>query len=260
MARKIVITGGSSGIGLETAREFLSAMKGPSRSAQIILCARNIDRLTSAKTELLADGTVAPNQVQTHSLDVSDQTAVDAFFEDIGAIDVLVAAAGVCEQARLDDEESDTVWTRAININVHGVYNCVKAAARTMVDGGSIVTVSSGLGKNARAGYEAYTASKHAVLGLTRCVALELAPRKIRVNAVCPGWVDTKMSRADAQESARRADVSEAEFRAQAIAGIPLGRMVAPEDVAELIAFLCSDAASIITGQSYNIAGGEFLN
>lgn len=259
MAQKILITGGSSGIGLETARELLGATSDPSRDIELILCARNMARLAEAKAHLIEKG-AASDQVQTHSLDVSNQAAVDALFEEVGALDILVTAAGVCEQARLDDEESDAVWHRAININVHGVYNCVKAAARAMKDGGSIVTVSSGLGKNARAGYEAYTASKHAVLGLTRCVALELAPRKIRANAVCPGWVDTKMSRADAQESARRAGVSEQAFRAGAIAGIPLGRMVGPEDVAQLIAFLCSDAASMITGQSYNIAGGEFLN
>ncbi|AWV90973.1 SDR family NAD(P)-dependent oxidoreductase [Bradymonas sediminis] len=258
MARKILITGGSSGIGLESARAFLSAASAPSE-VEVILCARNAERLAEAKASLVAGGAAA-EQVRTHSLDVSDPAAVEAFFAEVGPVDILVAAAGVCEQARLDDENSDAVWHRAMNINVHGVYNCVKAAARTMPDGGSIVTVSSGLGKNARAGYEAYTASKHAVLGLTRCVALELAARKIRVNAVCPGWVDTPMSRADAREGARRAGMSEEAYRAQAIAGIPLGRMVAAEDVAELIAFLCSDAASVITGQSYNIAGGEFLN
>lgn len=258
MARKILITGGSSGIGLESARAFLSAASAPSE-VEVILCARNAERLAEAKASLVAGGAAA-EQVRTRSLDVSDQAAVEAFFAEVGPVDILVAAAGVCEQARLDDEDSDAVWHRAMNINVHGVYHCVKAAARTMPDGGSIVTVSSGLGKNARAGYEAYTASKHAVLGLTRCVALELAARQIRVNAVCPGWVDTPMSRADAREGARRAGLSEEAYRAQAIAGIPLGRMVAPEDVAELIAFLCSDAASVITGQSYNIAGGEFLN
>lgn len=254
MARKILITGGSSGIGLESARAFLATGEV---GDHIFICARDAHRLRAAQAELEALGT---GKVSAHVLDVSDQDAVEALFDQLGPLDVLVAAAGVCEQARLDDAQSDQVWHRAMHINVHGAYYCVKAAARQMPDGASIVTVSSGLGKNARAGYEAYTASKHAVLGLTRSVALELAPRKIRVNAVCPGWVDTPMSRADAQEGARRAGLSEEAFRAAAITDIPLGRMVSPQDVAQLIAFLCSDAASMITGQSYNIAGGEFLN
>ncbi len=250
MSRNILITGGSSGIGLETARLF--AQNGDT----VHIASRSLDKLEAAKRELAGlDG-----DVHAHQLDVTDQAAVDALFADIGPIDVLVANAGVCLQARLDDPNSDQVWQTTMDINVNGVYYCLKAAARTLRDGASVVTVSSGLGKNARAAYEAYTASKHAVLGLTKCVALELAPRGIRVNAVCPGWVDTPMSRADSAEGARRAGVSTEAFRAQAVAGIPLGRMVGASDVADLIGFLCSDAASAITGQSYNIACGEFFN
>ncbi|MFW6058213.1 MAG: SDR family NAD(P)-dependent oxidoreductase, partial [Persicimonas sp.] len=221
------------------------------------ICARNTDRLAAAKAELAGSDQGA---VETHQLDVTDQAAVEALIDRIGPLDVLVANAGVCRQARLDDEKSDEVWHQTMEVNVHGVYYCVKAAAKTMPDAASIVTVSSGLGKNARAAYEAYTASKHAVLGLTKCVALELAPRGIRVNAVCPGWVDTPMSRADSAEGARRAGVETAAFRQQAIDGIPLGRMVEPADVAGLIRWLASNEASAITGQSYNISCGEFFN
>ncbi len=246
MARKVVITGGSSGIGLQTARAFLDC------GDEVVICGRDAEKLRAAKEEL--------GSVETYSLDVSEQKAVEAFFEAMGPVDVLVANAGVCRQARLDDANSDEVWHQSFEVNVHGVYYCLKAVQRQMPDGGAIVTVSSGLGKNARAGYEAYTASKHAVLGLTKCVALELAPRKIRVNAVCPGWVDTPMSRADAKEGARRAGRVEEEFRKSAIDAIPLGEMVAPEEVADLIFFLASSKASAITGQSYNISCGEFFN
>ncbi len=251
MPRNILITGGSSGIGLEAARAFVEA------GDAVHIASRSADKLEAAKAELARPDKGA---VEAHQLDVTDQEAVEALVASIGPLDVLVANAGVCRQARLDDEESDEVWHQTMDVNVHGVYYCVKAAAKTMADGASIVTVSSGLGKNARAAYEAYTASKHAVLGLTKCVALELAPRGIRVNAVCPGWVDTPMSRADSAEGARRAGVETEAFRAQAIDGIPLGRMVEPEDVAGLIEFLCSDGASAITGQSYNISCGEFFN
>ncbi|MFU8802496.1 MAG: SDR family NAD(P)-dependent oxidoreductase [Bradymonadaceae bacterium] len=246
MKRKVLITGGSSGIGLETARMLVE------QGDQVIICGRDEEKLEAARAEL--------GDVEIYPLDVVDQAGVEALFEVIGPIDVLVANAGVCLQARLDDEDSDDVWRRTLDVNLNGVYYCLKAAQKTMPDGSSIVTVSSGLGKNGRAGYEAYTASKHAVLGITKCVALELAPRNIRVNAVCPGWVDTPMSRADAAEGARRAGRPEDEFRSQAIAAIPLGRMVAPEDVASLIVFLCSPGASAITGQNYNISCGEFFN
>lgn len=248
MSRRVLVTGGSSGIGLETARAFLDG-----GADEVIICGRDADRLQAARAAL-------GERVAGHVLDVRDQRAVDELFDALGSLDVLVAAAGVCEQARLDEPDSDAVWRRAIDINLHGAYHCVKAAARQMPGGGAMVTVSSGLGKNARAAYQAYAASKHGLLGLTRSVALELAGRGIRVNAVCPGWVDTPMSRADAAHGATRAGVPEAEFRARAIAGIPLGRMVQPAEVARLIRFLCSEDAAMITGQAYNIAGGEFMN
>ena len=246
MSRKVVVTGGSSGIGLETARSFVDS------SDQVVICGRSPEKLEDARASL--------GDVEAYELDVSIASDVDDFFEEVGPVDVLVANAGICEQARLDDEDSDEVWRRTFEVNVDGVYYCVKAAQRTMADKSAIITVSSGLGKNGRAGYEAYTASKHAVLGLTRCVALELAERQIRVNAVCPGWVDTPMSKADAAEGARRAGIEEGEFRRRAIESIALGRMVAPEDVADLIHFLASSRASAITGQSYNISCGEFFN
>ncbi len=247
--RRVLVTGGASGIGFAVARRMLEG------GDSVVICGRSIDKLEAAAEKLAAFG-----QVELYRVDVADQGAVEAMFGAVGVIDVLVASAGVCEQARLDDEHSDDVWRNTMATNLDGVYFCMKAAQKTMPDGGSMVVVSSGLGKNARAGFEAYVASKHAVLGLAKCVALELAPRQIRVNSVCPGWVDTEMSRADAAKSAESAGITVEEFRLDAISGIPLGRMVTPEEVADLIEFLSSDKASAITGQSYNISGGEFLN
>lgn len=247
--RNVLITGGTSGIGLRAAAQYLEA------GDRVCVCGRSPEKLAGALTELSELG-----EVRGVRVDVAEQVEVEALVSEHGPFDVVVANAGVCEQARLDDEDSDAVWGRAMDVNVHGVYHTLKAAAAIMPDGGAMVVVSSGLGKNARAGYEAYTASKHAVLGLMKCVALELAPRSIRVNAVCPGWVDTPMSRADSAEGARRQGVGVDEFRREAIAGIPLGRMVQAEEVASLIVWVTSDAASAITGQSYNIACGEFQN
>jgi NAD(P)-dependent dehydrogenase (short-subunit alcohol dehydrogenase family) len=245
--RRVVITGAASGIGLASARFFLGA------GDHVVVGGRTAESLRAA-----ADALDGLGSFETQIADVTDAAAVSRLLET--PADVVVANAGICVQARLDDENSDDVWHRTMNVNLHGVYHVLKAAAATMADGGSIVTVSSNLGKNARAGYEAYTASKHAVLGLTKCVALELAPRQIRVNAVCPGWVDTPMAWKDSVETARRQGTDVDSFRSQAIAGIPLGRMVVAEDVAQLIGWLASEGASAITGQSYNVACGEFFN
>ena len=186
MTRKVIITGGSSGIGLETARKFLA------NGDEVIICGRNSTRLDEAAARL--------DDVVAVPLDVADQNAVNTFFEETGPFDILVANAGVCLQARLDDPHSDQVWSQTIETNLNGVYYCLRAATSTLRNGGSIITVSSGLGKNARAGYEAYTASKHAVLGLTKCVALELAPGlsastpSVRVGWTlqCPGPIPPK--------------------------------------------------------------------
>jgi NAD(P)-dependent dehydrogenase (short-subunit alcohol dehydrogenase family) len=245
--KRVVITGGSSGIGLETVRLFGNA------GFHVVVVGRSDAKLREAEESLGGNGSY-----EFVSADVTDPVSVNGLFQT--PADVTIANAGVCLQARLDEAHSDSVWKQTMDVNVNGVYHVLKAASLNMPDGGAMVTVSSGLGKNARAGYEAYCASKHAVLGITKCVALELAPRNIRVNAVCPGWVDTPMSRGDCVATAERQGVDVDLFRAKAVAGIPLSKMVMPLDVAHLIQWLCSDQASAITGQSYNISCGEFFN
>ena len=182
--------------------------------------------------------------------DQGDPAELERAFEDVGDLDVFVANAGVCEQARLDDADAAEVWRRVLAVNLDGVFHGLRLAAPRLRPGARVVIVSSGLGKLGRAGYSAYAASKHGVLGLMRCAALELAGRGIRVNAVCPGWVDTDMARADLRRTGTALS--------EATAGIPAGRFVRPSEVAELIAWLASPASAPVTGQAYNISGGEF--
>ncbi|MFH2007817.1 MAG: SDR family oxidoreductase [bacterium] len=245
--RRTVITGAGSGIGLATARRMLQA------GDHVVAAVR-----TAGSKRLTEEALAGLGAAEVVVADVRSQDDVARLFQEPAGC--VVASAGVCRQARLDDGDTDEVWSDTIDTNLYGIYYALKHGTQRMPSGGSVVVISSGLGKNARAGYEAYCASKHAVLGLTKCVALELAPRGIRVNAVCPGWVDTPMSRADCAESARRAGVPVEEVREAAVAGIPLGRMVTAEDVAGLVAWLTSGEASAITGQAYNISGGEFFN
>jgi NAD(P)-dependent dehydrogenase (short-subunit alcohol dehydrogenase family) len=220
---------------------------------RVVACGRDDHKLERCIDELGAGDRVEPR-----IFDVTDREGVYGAFEAIGAHDVVVANAGICRQARLDEDHSDEVWDEVLDVNLNGVYYTVRAASRGLVEGGSIVAVSSGLGKNGRPGYEAYTASKHGVLGLVKSVARELADCGIRCNAVCPGWVDTSMAASDVERSAERRDMTPKEFRVEAESEIPLGRFVEPEEVASLIRFLASDEASAITGQSYNVACGEF--
>jgi NAD(P)-dependent dehydrogenase (short-subunit alcohol dehydrogenase family) len=109
-------------------------------------------------------------------------------------------------------------------------------------------------------GYTAYCASKHAVIGFTRALALELVKRRITVNAICPGWVDTVMAVQGMAGGAAAMGITYDQFRAQALARVPIGRMIQPEEVAHLVKFLASPQAAAITGQTYNICGGQTMD
>lgn len=246
VSRTCIVTGATGGIGRACVRHLLAS------GHEVLATGRSERALEALLSESQAGG-----KLRATPLDVTDRSRVRATFAE-EPFDVFVDCAGICGQARLDEDSADEVWDDVIGVNLQGAYNCLSAAARTIRAGGSIVLVASGLAKNARAAYGAYCASKHAVLGLTKCAALELAPQQVRVNAVCPGWVDTPMSRADLAVSARRRGITDKQLRSEAVADIPLQRMVAPDDVAELIAFLSSSRASGITGQAYNISCGEF--
>jgi NAD(P)-dependent dehydrogenase (short-subunit alcohol dehydrogenase family) len=129
-----------------------------------------------------------------------------------------------------------------------------------MAPGGRIVNLSSVLGRFGVSGYAAYCAAKHGVIGFTRALALELAPREITVNALCPGWVETDMADQGIRETASALGISPEEFREQAIAGVPLKRFLDPSEIAKLALYLTSEEASGITGQTYNICGGQVMS
>jgi 3-hydroxybutyrate dehydrogenase len=245
--RTSLVTGASSGIGEAAARRLAQ------RGDHLILGGTNRSALDRLCAELGADRT------RPMVADVGDRRAVLAAMAELPPLHTVVLSAGICKQARIDEEDDDATWFRVLDVNLHGVYNVIKAAAPRMVPGGRIVAVSSGLGKLGRAGYSAYCASKHGVLGIVKCVAKELAPRGITVNAVCPGWVDTPMARADVVKTAAERGCEAAQVRAEVDAAIPIGRMVTADEVAALIEWLASPAAAAVTGEAYNISGGEFF-
>jgi NAD(P)-dependent dehydrogenase (short-subunit alcohol dehydrogenase family) len=179
--------------------------------------------------------------------DVGDAAAVRAVFAHLERVDALVNCAGMAGANRLDGD--DTLWHAIIGSNLHGTYHCCKAALPLLPDGtGRIVNVASVLGLRGVPDQTAYCAAKHGVIGLTRALALALAPRGITVNALCPGWVDTDMAAQRFDELGITA--------AQAAAGVPTGRIATAGEVADAVTWLLRPESQGITGHALPIDGG----
>lgn len=186
-------------------------------------------------------------------LDLASREAIydwaDEWTEPIHA---LLNNAGRWLEERIDDPDGGA-WDAIMRLNVDGVYFLTKALQRHLADGGRIVNIASQLGTGGRAAYGPYAASKHAVIGLSCCWALELAPRAITVNAVCPGWVRTTSNLRELQALADQAGTSLEEQLERIASHLTLRRFVEPGEVAELVAFLISGEGSGVTGQIYEI-------
>jgi NAD(P)-dependent dehydrogenase (short-subunit alcohol dehydrogenase family) len=177
-----------------------------------------------------------------------------------GKLHIIVNNAGISGRTPITENASE-LWQRILDVNLTGSYNVTRAALELMSSGaGSIVNMSSVLGRFGVAGYAAYCTSKHGIIGFTRALALELAPRGITVNAICPGWVQTDMADKGIRETAEALGTSAEAFREQAIEGVPLRRFMEPAEIAKLALFLTSEDASAVTGQAYNMCGGQVMN
>ena len=248
-----VVTGAAEGMGRAI------AWKLGREGARVAICDRNRRALEAAAREMRAHGLRILDRV----CDVSDSRQVEEFVSAVtrawGRIRILVNNAGISKRNPIL-EPGDETWHEVLATNLPGVYYCTHRALPRLQDGGRIVHISSISGKVGTAGYSAYCASKHGVIGLTRALALELAPRKITVNAVCPGWVRTPMARRDLEETARLEGLSVEAMRRRVLDGIPLGTMIRPEEVADLVYFLVSPSGAAITGQAVDISAGEVMS
>jgi 3-oxoacyl-[acyl-carrier protein] reductase len=237
-----IVTGASRGIGAAIATVLAA------RGAHVVAAAR----------ETHAAGTVAAVQAaggraEVASVDVADPASVDAMVasavERHGRLDILVNNAGIArDQLMLRMKRDD--WDQVIATNLTAAFTCMQAAIRPMIRqrSGRVISVSSVVGQMGNAGQANYAASKAGLIGLTKAMARELAPRNITVNAVSPGFVETDMTRAIAEKA-----------QGDWTAHIPLGRIGTPADVAAAVCFLASDEASYITGQVLAVNGGMYM-
>ncbi len=243
--RVVVVTGGSRGIGRAIALRFTA------ENPKLIIVHYDPDEKASDETlELLKKNRV---EAMSRKLDVSSWEDVNAFFkgviEQFGRVDVLINNAGITRDTllmRMNEKD----WDSVIQVNLKSVFNCTQAVLRAMMKEryGRIVNISSVVGQIGNPGQANYSASKAGIMGFTKTVAREAAPRGITVNAVAPGFIDTEMT-AVLPEKVRESFVQQ----------IPLGRMGAPEDVAETVYWLCSQAAGYITGQVIHVNGGMYM-
>ena len=251
--RTALVTGGGRGIGRAIAR----ALAGPDTLVAIVGRTRSQLQATAADLERLGGKALAIEMDVT-----SDDSVAEAMLMLRSAspqLDVLVNNAGIGGGEPVAGSDVAR-WRRTIDTNLTGVYLVTREAVALVADGGRIVNISSVLGRFGVAGYTAYCASKHGVIGFTRALALELAPRRITVNALCPGWVDTEMAAEGMRQGADATGQTFEKFRERALRAVPLQRIIQPEEVAELVRFLASPAASAITGQTYNICGGQTMD
>jgi ketoreductase len=253
VTRNVLVTGGGRGIG----RAIALAFAGP--GTLIAIASRTPAQLIETAREIEGRGATA----LALPMDVADAPSVQAAFETLRAaapaLHVLVNNAGIGGGEPIAGSDIDR-WRRMLDVNLFGMYLVSREAAPLLTDGGRVINLSSVLGRFGVAGYTAYCASKHGVIGFTRALALELAPRRITVNALCPGWVDTGMAVEGMTLGAQAIGTTYTVFREKALKAVPLRRIIDPGEVARLAVFLASDDASAITGQAYNICGGQTMD
>ncbi len=242
----VVVTGASSGIGRETALLFAE------NGAKVVAVGRSEKELD----ELRGEASEKNGSIEIHLADLCEDSQIERFFDDVSAnfnqIDVLINAAGIIANGTIENTMLDD-WDQMMNINLRSVFNIMqKSVPHLEQTKGNIVNVSSVAGTRAFPNVLAYCVSKAAVDQLTRCSALELAPKGIRVNAVNPGVVVTNLHKRGGM-----ADEQYENFLEHSKTTHPIGRVGEPSEIADLIYFLASEKAGWITGATYEIDGGR---
>jgi ketoreductase len=253
--RVALVTGGSRGIGKAIAGALAA------QGAKVAICSRDAEAARKAADEISPGG----GRVLAIRADVAEKADARAMVRDIvahwGQIHILVNNAGINARIPIDSDD-EARWLRVLTVNVVGAYYVTREVLRNMPNhnGGRIINMSSVLGRFGVPAYTAYCTAKHGIIGFTRALALELAGRGITVNAICPGWVETEMAALGMRQTAGALSMSPEEFRKQALAMVPIQRMLEPKEIADLAVYLASDASAGMTGQAINLCGGQVMS
>jgi len=249
--RHALVTGGGRGIGAAVARSLVD------HGLQVTVLGRRLDVVQALASEY-------PERMHAVAADVADAAQVDRALADalarFGPVSVLVNNAGQAESAPFLKMDA-ALWQRMLQVNLTGTMICTQAVLPGMLTAGwgRIVNVASTAGLVGYAYVSAYCAAKHAVVGLTRALALELATKGITINAVCPGYTETDIMRESIERVVAKTGRSADEARAEFVKSNPQRRLVQPEEVANAVAWLCGEGASAVTGQAVSVSGGEVM-
>ena len=250
----VLVTGGSRGIGRSIARAFAA------RGSQVVLTGRTQATLESVAEEIHRLG----GKALPLTCDVTHKEQVEALKDKVtsqlGPVQVLINNAGIAPAAGFL-EMADNLWEEVLRVNLTGTYYCSKVFLPEMIASrwGRIINIASIVAKVAYSHTSAYTTSKHAVLGLTRALALEMARSGVTVNAICPGYVETDLTLNNAKLMAEKTGKGVEEALKLMKGSSPQQRLIAPAEVAELALMLASKSADGITGQAINIDGGAVM-
>ena len=241
-----VVTGGSGGIGLAIAKALVAG------GARVTIASRNIDRINEVANSVDGIGGVA--------LDVTDPASVKAAFDSVGPVDILVNNSGIALATPFETTSLEQM-SSIMAVNLTGVFSCMQAVLPAMRkrNSGRIVNIASTAGLRGYSYASVYSASKHAVIGLTRSLALELARTGITANCVCPGFTDTEIVATAIANIAKVTGRSEAEVLAELVSHNPQKRLVTAEEVADTVLWLCGENSCSINGQAIAVAGVEIM-
>jgi len=251
--RHALVTGGTRGIGLAIAQSLLQ------HGARVTVVARNPVNLLAAKKLLDVLG-----DVNCIELDITDSAAIPTAFQaavnDFGPISILVNNAGQAHSAPFMKTDAQLL-NSMLSVNLSSVLLCTQAVLPGMLEAGwgRIVNIASTAGLTGYGYASAYCAAKHAVVGLTRSLALEVAKKGVTVNAVCPGYTETDLVQEAIANIVKKTGRTEQQARAELAANNPQGKLIQPDEVASAVTWLCLPASSAINGQSLPVAGGELM-
>jgi len=243
--KRALVTGGGRGIGAAIARKLAA------HGVKVVVCGRTRGEIDAIAGEI--DGLAI-------TADLLDRASTDAMLAEVGAIDILVNNAGVAESASLERTD-DALWDRIMELDATAPFRITRALVPGMIKSGwgRVVNIASNAGVSGYGYTAAYCAAKHAMVGMTRALAIDLARTGVTINAICPGWVETAMSGEAVARIAAKTGRSIEEARASLANMSPQRRMITTAEVAHAAAMLCADDARGIHGQTIVIDGGAIL-